>query len=45
MLSRLLAGLIVGVVMAGSAAAGPLQDGDAAYQLGDYAKALTLLNP
>jgi TPR repeat protein len=42
MLKRILAGLIVAVVMASTAAAGQFEDGVAAYQLGDYATALKL---
>jgi len=45
MLIRLLAGLVLAVVMLGGAIAGPLEDGEAAYQRGDYATALTLLRP
>ncbi len=40
MLKLVLAGLIVAVVGAGGAVAGPLEDGDAALQRGDYATAL-----
>jgi TPR repeat protein len=45
MLKRILAGLIVAVVMAGVAVAGPLEDGLAAYDRDDWATALKLLRP
>ena len=45
MINRVLAGLFIVFAMAGSAAAGPLQDGDAAYKRGDYATALKLWRP
>ena len=39
------AGGVLALNMLGSAAAGPLQDGAAAYQRGDYAMAMRLLRP
>jgi TPR repeat protein len=45
MLKRILAVLIVSVAVTGGAVAGPFEDGTAAAQRGDYAKALTLLLP
>ena len=45
MLKRLLTGLIVVVAMSGTAAAGPLEDADAASQRGDYATAMRLYRP
>jgi uncharacterized protein len=40
-----MAGLIVAVVAAGAAVAGPLEDGEAAAAVGDYAKALRIWKP
>jgi uncharacterized protein len=45
MLKRILAGLIVGVVMASVAVAGPLEDGTTAAHRGDYATAMKLWRP
>jgi uncharacterized protein len=45
MLKRILAVLIVTAVVTGGAVAGPFEDGTAAAQRGDYAKALTLFRP
>jgi hypothetical protein len=35
MLKQLVAGVVVAVMMAGAAMAGPLEDGEAAYERGD----------
>jgi TPR repeat protein len=45
MLKRTLAGLVVAVVTASGAVAGPLEDGVAAFNRGDYTIALQLLRP
>ncbi len=45
MLKRILAGVLLSLMLTGGAAAGPLEDGTAAYQRGDYATALRLLRP
>jgi hypothetical protein len=45
MLKLILAGLFVAVVMAGGAAAGPLDDGQVAYSRGDFTTALKLWRP
>jgi hypothetical protein len=45
MLKRILAGVVLSLMLTGAAAAGPLEDGTAAYQRGDYATALRLLRP
>ena len=42
MLKRIIAGVAVAVMLAGSAAAGPVEDGAAAYESGDYAKAVKM---
>ena len=42
MLKRVIAGVAVAVMLAGSAAAGPVEDGAAAYKSGDYAKAVKM---
>ena len=41
----LLAGGLLTLALFGSAAAGPLEDGQAAYQKGDYATALKIYRP
>jgi hypothetical protein len=41
----ILAAIILALSFAGPVAAGPLEDGEAAYQRGDYATALRLLRP
>ena len=38
MLTRVIAGFAVAVILAGAAAAGPVEDGIAAYESGDYCK-------
>jgi TPR repeat protein len=45
MLKRLLAGLVIAAVTMDAALAGPWEDGNAAYQRGDYEAALGLLQP
>ena len=45
MLRHVLAGLVVAVLIAGAAVAGPLEDADAANDRGDYATALSLYRP
>ena len=45
MRKRIVAGLIVAIVVVGAAVAGPLEDGEAAAAVGDYAKALRLWRP
>ncbi len=45
MLKQFVAGVVVAVMLAGTAVAGPLEDGEAAYRSGDYATALKLLKP
>lgn len=45
MRKQLVAGVVVAVMMAGAAMAGPLEDGDAALQRGDYETALKLWRP
>jgi hypothetical protein len=42
MLKRVIAGVAVAVMLAGSAAAGPFEDGAAAYKSGDYAEAVKM---
>jgi TPR repeat protein len=42
---RVLTAVVVAVMMAGAAAAGSLEDADAAYGRGDYATAFKLLRP
>ena len=42
MLKRIIAGVAVAVMLAGAAAAGPVEDGDAAYKSGDYAEAVKM---
>ena len=42
MLKRVIAGVAVAVMLAGSAAAGPVEDGAAAYKSGDYAEAVKM---
>ena len=41
MLKQFVAGVVVAVMLAGTAMAGPLEDGEAAYRSGDYATALS----
>ncbi len=45
MLKRILAGVVLSLLLTGAAAAGPLEDGAAAYQRGNYATALRLFRP
>jgi hypothetical protein len=45
MLKRILAGVVLSLMLAGGAAAGPFEEGVAAYERGDYATALRLLRP
>ena len=45
MLKRILAGVVLSLMLTGGAAAGPLEEGVAAYQRGDYATALRLWRP
>ncbi len=45
MLKRILAGVVLSLMLTGAAAAGPLEDGLAAHERGDYATALRLLRP
>lgn len=45
MLKQIVAGVVVAVMLAGAAGAGPLEDADAAYQRGDYATAARLFRP
>ena len=42
MLKRIIAGVAVAVMLAGSAVAGPVEDGVAAYESGDYAEAVKM---
>ena len=42
MLKRILAGVVLSLMLTGAAAAGPFEDGLAAYNRGDYATALRL---
>ena len=42
---RILAGLVLVLMLTGGAAAGPLEEGVAAYTRGDYATALRLQRP
>ena len=42
---RILAGVVLALLLTGGAAAGPLEDGAAAYQRGNYATALRLWRP
>jgi hypothetical protein len=41
-MKRVLTGFAVAVMLAGAAVAGPAEDGYAAYESGDYAKAVEL---
>ena len=43
--TRILVGVALAVTSAGGAGAGPLEDGDAAYERGDYATAVRLWRP
>ncbi|MCP4305497.1 MAG: SEL1-like repeat protein [bacterium] len=45
MLKHLVAGFVAIVMLAGVAVAGPLEDGNAAYEASDYATALQLWRP
>ena len=45
MLKRILAGVVLSLMLTGGAAAGPLEDGLAAHERGDYATALRLFRP
>ncbi len=45
MLKRILAGVVLSLMLTGAAAAGPLEDGLAAHERGDYATALRLFRP
>ena len=45
MLKRILAGVVLSLLLTGGAAAGPLEDGLAAHERGDYATALRLFRP
>ena len=45
MLKRILAGVVVALLLAGAAMAGPWEDGVFAYKRGDYAAAFTLWLP
>jgi len=45
MRKRIIAVTVIGVLWAGAASSGPLEDGYAAYQRGDYETALKLLTP
>ena len=45
MLKRAIAGIFVAIMLMGAAAAGPVEDGAAAYSRGDYTTALKLLRP
>ena len=45
MLKRILAGVVLSLMLTGGAAAGPLEDGLAAHERGDYATALQLFRP
>jgi len=45
MLKRILAGVVLSVMLTGAAAAGPFEEGVAAYRRGDYATALRLMRP
>jgi TPR repeat protein len=45
MLMRILSAVGLASVFAGTAVAGPLEDGEAAYQSGNFAAAFQLLNP
>ncbi len=42
---RILAGVVFSLMLTGGAAAGPLEEGFAAYDRGDYATALRLFRP
>ena len=44
-ISAFLAGGVLALALFGSAMAGPLEDGEAAYRIGDYATAMRLLRP
>ena len=45
MLKHILAGVVLSLMLTGAAAAGPFEDGSAAYKRGDYATALRLWRP
>ncbi len=45
MLKSILAGVVLSLMLTGAAAAGPLEDGLAAHERGDYATALRLFRP
>ena len=45
MLKRILVGVVLSLMLTGGAAAGPLEDGLAAHERGDYATALRLFRP
>ncbi len=45
MLKRILAGVLLSLMLTGAAAAGPFEEGAAAYHRGDYATALRLWRP
>ena len=45
MLKRILAAIVLSLMLTGGAAAGPLEDGLAAHERGDYATALRLFRP
>ncbi len=45
MMKRILAGVVLAVMLTGGAAAGPIEDGLAAHERGDYAWALRLFRP
>ena len=45
MLKRILVGVVLSLLLTGGAAAGPLEDGLAAHERGDYATALRLFRP
>ena len=44
-IKTLIAGGVLALVLIGMAMRGPLEDGHAAYQRGDYAKAMRLFRP
>lgn len=45
MLKRIIAGVVLTLMLTGGAAAGPVEEGVAAYKRGDYATALRLWRP
>ena len=45
MLKRILAGVVLSLMLTGGAAAGPYEEGVAAYHRGDYATAVRLFRP